>query len=1354
MHAPFVCVLGLFALFTLSSASAAVELERAPLAGHLLPTLVTARPVAQDAATKAARAAEPIALTVVLRRTDVAGFERFLADVYDRASPRFRQFLSPVEVSDRFGPSLDDYAQVRAYFTGAGLVPLEDSSNRLTLRVMGTRAQVERVLDVAIDDYQVDDTKFRANDREPTLPKSLAGRVHAIMGLSDLAAPSHLNSTFQSLDKCIKNAEGIYTPDLQIACALIYGVDAAIYDLACAFILVVLQIELGLGGIAGFAADGVVNAVTGCHFVYPGGPVAAAARKATATPRQTTGPPPALPGTGQKVGIVAFDSFLMSDVADFIELVGSPPGQLGRISEIKLSGGAPLGPDQDEVLIDIGQVIALSPGAQVDVYSMSFALGSFQSIFNRMLTDGVDVVSNSWTYCEKQTSVADLASVDSVLASMAASGISVFNASGDTGTTCLGFLPNSVGVPSGSPNATAVGGSSYTWGPAPLYGSETWWDGTLTNPDTGQGGYGTSEHYPKPGYQAGVSMSAFRSVPDVVAAADPVTNGKPICQASKGGCPSGLFYGGTSVAAPLWAAIIADLNAGLPTNIGFLNPQIYPLAGTPALHGAAELSSDFARVGLGSPNAAQLYLALGGVSLGLPTAANTDVVALPVEVAADGISTGTVVVQLRDSKGLPVPGKTVSLAANAGSQAQITPAMVVSSSANGAVQFSVTDTVLETVTVSAFDVTDNLQLDSAEIRFVSPPATAGSISAFPTTVAADGAASTTITVTLQGAQGQPVSGKTITINAGTSRAIVAGPSPPVTNAMGQVTFTAANVFADTTSFTAVDVTDGNLPVPGAAVVDFVNPGSAPCAVVPVPAAGYTVSSFATGFTFGDFSFGGVNWGGCPGASNPTFDTNGNVLVANFRTGDIFRFGLDGGAATSEIANGGITLGQPTFGLDGRVYATHGSTGAGGGSGDIVELDPVTGATLRVVASSLRCPGGLSVDPISGDLFFTGTCFGGGLDDARLFRVTDPSDTDPGRPTAVVTYATMPASPGGATAFAPDGTLYMGMDYDGVRQVWRVDGTDKPQPAAIAQVPGVGATFWVNVAEANPDGSAKSLIVLAPADPFPLQLVDISVSPPVVTTLVETPTSSGTIGPDGCLYIHGGVAVYKLSPSNGACRFRATNPTPALALSPPAVQPNPDQGTLLTFSAQLHNALPTPGQYVVFQVTGANYVLRVAPLDANGRAEFSYIGLVVGTDTVFAHTIVGTDDMLSNPARITWNAGAKSTVLDLNPSEAGGIDSTPVQVRALLRDTSASPPPPIVGAMVDFSVGGQTCSAMTNSSGIATCGVVVATQGTYTLTAEFDGSPGLLPSSDSRLFFITPFAQVGGIFRDGFENPQP
>ena len=231
-------------------------------------------------------------------------------------------------------------------------------------------------------------------------------------------------------------------------------------------------------------------------------------------------------------------------VSNFLNLIGAPATVIDQITEVNVNGGTTPGPNQDEVLVDIDAVAALAPGALIRVYEAPFnGRGSFQALFNQMLDDKVTVISNSWAYCEDQTTLADVQGIDTIFQNAAAANISVFNGSGDTGSTCLDGSSNTVSLPADSPNATAVGGSSLKLGPGFTYGSETWWNGSDATPQTGQGGFGTSKFFAAPTYQTG--LATMRSIPDVVVNADP-EQGVEICQASNGGCPSSLLYGGTS----------------------------------------------------------------------------------------------------------------------------------------------------------------------------------------------------------------------------------------------------------------------------------------------------------------------------------------------------------------------------------------------------------------------------------------------------------------------------------------------------------------------------------------------------------------------------------------------------------------------------------------------------------------------------------------------------------------------------------------------------------------------------------------------------------------------------------------
>ncbi len=553
----------------------------------------------------------------------------------------------------------------------------------------------------------------------------------------------------------------------------------------------------------------------------------------------------------------------------------------------------------------------------------------------------------------------------------------------------------------------------------------------------------------------------------------------------------------------------------------------------------------------------------------------------------------------------------------------------------------------------------------------------------------------------------------------------------MTDANGEIRFTATNQFSETVTYTAVNVTDGDLPVPGNATVNF--SGSANLSCVgnpPTAAAGYALTPFANGFFTQNLFFGNVNWG-CSGASNPTFNTTNSVYVANFATGDLFQFGLDGGVVSTgnKLSSLGLTLGQPTFGKDGRLYATHGATTGNFTTGDIVEIDPETGAQLRVVAGNLTCPSSLSVDPLSGDLFFDNACTGAGSDDPSLFRVRNPGSTTP----TVEVYATLPTTMGnGAMSFAPDGSIYVVINYFGNPNapLVRVSGTDQPSPPTITTLSGITSNYWVTVGEAQPDGSAKSLIVLASSG---LALVDLTTN--TSTPLTNGGIGSGVIGPDGCLYATATDTIYKLAPSSGGCGFAATNPAPALILSPTTVSPDPGQGSPQAFTAQFVNLAVPADTPVYFHVGGANAQSKLGRTDASGKATITYRGNFTGSDTVTANATVGALGFTSNTARLTWEAGKHTTFLSLNTSPTSSTVGVLVTLVAGLVDASADPAAAIAGASIQFSVGGQSCSGVTNASGVASCNVTLPTAGSFTLAANYAGTAQFVPSFASQSFFV-------------------
>ena len=1298
------------------------------LPGHVLPALARATALApKNDAASAAEANQPLTLTVVLKRDDQQGFERYLRAVYDPHSPFFHHFLTQPEIAQNFGPSRAAYESVQRYLRGFGFELLEGSSNRLTLTMRGTRTEAEQAFAVQIGGYRLDKRFFYANGQDPSLPTQIASSVQAVAGLSNLSEPRIEHGSFVQyapLLNGISATKGCVSSDIKkagasIICGLAYFLLAVVYDLGC-----------------------LTHLTLDCSLVplFPGG-TSTLGLSGYSAPANDAAAPAIVDGNGQTIGLVEFDSFNVSDVRDFLALTGAK-ATISQLKEIKLNGGAPIGSAESEVLLDIDTAMMLAPGANVDVYSAPFSGPgvSFQTVFNQMINDKVTVISNSWAYCEDQTSLADVQSIDSILQNAAVAGISVFNGSGDTGSRCLDGSADTVAVPADSPNASAVGGSSATPGPGGFYQGETWWNGSGNTPPTGQGGFGLSKFFSAAAYQTALSGKIQRSVPDVVVNADPAANGVMICQADAGGCPTGLLYGGTSVAAPIWAAFTANLNQAQGHNLGLLNSLIYPLSATSAFHSAVSLKSDFFHVGLGSPNLSELNLELAKATAGPASATVSQVGTISANAPSNGSTPGFVQVQLRDARGSIVSGKTVVLTANSGASAKITPPSGVADPNNGAVSFEITNTLPETVTLTATDSTDSLKLaQSPSLTFTTPPATSAGLDALPAAVTADGHSKATITVMLKDSLGRPTPGKLIQISQGPGHSVIKGPIAAVTNTGGQIVFTAVDQVDENVTYSATDVTDGNLPFPATATVSFISGPNNGCGTPnPVAAPGYQVTPYATGFLEQRTSFLGIV-SGCAGAFGMAFDAHGNLFISDQPTGNIYKFPPGGGVAGPSTLLTKTAIGPFVIGLvinkTGNLFVGRNATTAALATGVILQVDPSTGDTLREVASDLTCPALIALDPISGDIFADDNCSGDGLDNPSLWRISDPDSIAP----KTTLYATLPTTPNGTEAFAPDGTQYVLL---GDSQVAEVSATSGPSPATVSVVPSFTiGPLGLLANGTRPGGGAQTLIGNFAAFgnvPSGVGIYDLTISPPSLSTTLLTDNSFmvGLIqGPDGCLYGAQGDAVFKITDNTGACKYAPATQPATLTLTPTNVSPNPAQGTSQTFTASFHYTTEPEGTPIFFQVNGANPQVKIVHA-SGGEASFSYTALFAGVDTITASAMLGTSTLTSNQAVVNWTTGTHSSFLTLNLSPITVAVGKPVTLLGSLSDVSVTPPAPVTGASVQFSLEGSSCFGTTDTKGTASCTLTPSVAEIATLTASFAGNPTLTPATTTIGFNVT------------------
>jgi sugar lactone lactonase YvrE len=273
--------------------------------------------------------------------------------------------------------------------------------------------------------------------------------------------------------------------------------------------------------------------------------------------------------------------------------------------------------------------------------------------------------------------------------------------------------------------------------------------------------------------------------------------------------------------------------------------------------------------------------------------------------------------------------------------------------------------------------------------------------------------------------------------------------------------------------------------------------------------------FATGFTVADNK----------GPIGVAFDPAGRLYVGS---GDgIHRFGPEGGRMGPETRLSHRVPGKRVTGLafdaEGRLFA--GWTEPDG-NGGIVQVDPVSGAMIRVVADGLRCPVGLAISPVTGDLYVSQvTC------QPRILRITNPASDG----AQVATFAEGFVADG--LTFTPDGTLWVAHEpLDGGMTVSRYDSGRRTGVAAIPAVDGVAVsrdgTFLIGV---RTDGR--------------ITRADLRNG---LTGDVLTGGSRGDLaaaGPDGCLYATQSDRVLKLTNADGGCTGDTSSGPVAPGLEP-------------------------------------------------------------------------------------------------------------------------------------------------------------------------------------------------------------
>lgn len=496
---------------------------------------------------------------------------RFLAELSNPVSPLYHKYINRTEFASLYSPGSTFYNNAANYFVEHNL-RVHRYSDRVSIQVSGSASGVAAIFNTTINTYGAGAQSYFAPSSSPELPSWLAGSVSSVSGLSNLSSRVvHINMNAalsrSNIPSSISN-NGYPNPIYYNGNQLIWGSD--------------MQVA--------YQENTLFN------FTYP---------------------------TKEVIATIlwsGYDSTTASNVAPFYPADINayynktiPAGQPHAVVYGAPVNGAPepgLSAQNDtsgavfENTLDLEMVGSTAPGSSIyNVYGPTASTTSTDAAFAYILNpnasfsalNNVSVISNSWGSGDSNDSAWYTYSQEAQ-----ARGITVLASSGDSGgnTASSKYLggPDMVEAPSAmaynSFGVTAVGGTTVVLKSDLTLASQIVWN--ISSSDTADGGPagstgGLSTVFSEPAWQKNSEANSVigvygshRGVPDIAAIANNTLVFITVSGTSYYDNNNGFYWAwGTSIASPLVAGIIAEMNAVLKLygdpNLGYLNPTLYKL---------------------------------------------------------------------------------------------------------------------------------------------------------------------------------------------------------------------------------------------------------------------------------------------------------------------------------------------------------------------------------------------------------------------------------------------------------------------------------------------------------------------------------------------------------------------------------------------------------------------------------------------------------------------------------------------------------------------------------------------------------------------------------------------------------
>jgi len=508
-----------------------------------------------------------IQLQIILKLRHPDEIAQLQKDLQDPSSPHYHQWLTPAEITERFGPSQQDMDEVAAWLRSQGLTIVSSNIDSRTITVTGTVATAEAAFQTKIEALGAG--SLYGNLVPPSIPAALSGRVLGILGLDNL---NHAQPSLTMLPNPSAKAP---TPHANS--------DSA----------------------KGLIPD-VILGDTGPFFGPSDYWIFYDELALFNSPSDLSG------DNGSCIAVVSDSDYLQSSITLFFTTFGfSPTGSLGN-EDVNFGTDGDPGVNDDElnVLGEVEYLWSYAPGSSILVY---IELNAWEAMGAAEQDNSCGIINVGFTMCSTNATFFPIID-ENILGPAAMQGQTVLVSSDDFGTakvvpisetghpddlTCGPSAGPGINELAGSTNVVAVGGTS---GPSITYDKDGNVTGhsteTVMNNGTDASGGGTSSDFDQPTWQTGpgVPKTTGRDIPDVSMLGDSKAPGAFVAADNAGTAEMECCIGGTALSVVqmsgtvAMAAQLASEEAGKVERLGNIN------VGTNGIYGLANNATKRAKV--------------------------------------------------------------------------------------------------------------------------------------------------------------------------------------------------------------------------------------------------------------------------------------------------------------------------------------------------------------------------------------------------------------------------------------------------------------------------------------------------------------------------------------------------------------------------------------------------------------------------------------------------------------------------------------------------------------------------------------------------------------------------------------